>query len=217
MYVILRVLQISVARVQSAIFNITGELPTYSNTHRPDELGPYQLTVEFSHEHGSGSFTPLIMSPNKACAEGVNFSNHDNETSPNTERYLHQVMFECIVELHSMGNALPAANFIRVDAMFDHSTGESSCMLLAVEEPSAVESLSVMEEVVLTLRAKAMDADWTYEVFSEPILVPFIPAFFIGERAVEIKGPESTSDVVLSGLPTQLHSIQVRDGSHVYS
>lgn len=192
------------------MFNITGELPLYSNARRPDELGPYQLAVEFSHEHGPGPFTPLVMSPNKACAEGVNISHHDNETTPTTERYLQQVMFECIVELHSLGNALPASNFISVDAMFDHSTGESSCVLLAVEELSAVESLSVMEELVLSLRAKAMDTLWTYEVFSDPVQIPFIPAFFIGERTVEIMGPESTCDLVVSGLAAQLNSIQVR-------
>ena len=76
----------------------------YSNTRRLEELGPYQLTVEFSHEHGSGPFTPLTMSPNKACAEGVNISRQDNETTPTTERYLQQVIFECIVDLHSYGN-----------------------------------------------------------------------------------------------------------------
>ena len=94
--------------------------------------------------------------------------------------------------------------------MFDHVTGESSCVLQAVEEPSALESLSVLEDLALILRAKAMDSAWTYEVFSEPIQVPFIPAFFIGDRAVEIKGPESTSDVVVSGLPEQLQRLEVR-------
>ena len=202
--------QISVAKVQNVIFNITGDLPTYSNALRPDELGSYQIMVDFQHEHGTGDFTPLTMSPNKACT-GANHSLISNETTPTRDHYLEQVAFECVLELHNSatGTVLMASNFIQANSLFNSETGDSACVLSPVEDLSAVESLAVMDDLVLTMRVKAMDYNWTYEVLSEQINIPFVPAFFIGEKEVNITGADLPAEVIVSGLPKQLHSIQV--------
>lgn len=204
--------QISVARVQLVLFNVTDALPTFSNAAQPDDLGPYRIPIEFKHQNGAQDFTLLRMSPNKGCAEtiedeiGISEEYLKNENIPISDLYIQQVSFECTLELANAGSALTASNFIEAVPVFDPIMSSSHCVLYPAQN---TQSLAVLDKLSLTLRVTARDFEYNYEVHSKALTIPFIPAFFVDKHEVLLKGPDSTADLIVSGISKQLQNIQV--------
>ena len=125
--------------------------------------------MQFSHTPSGGEFTPLLISPNRACSEEVNASNG--------AVYIQQVQFECLLELKNGGSTLSTERFIVAQSHFDAATGKSYCHLMAVEDVRSVETLATMQGLSLFLRVRAFDFAKTYSEVSRSLGVPFVPAF----------------------------------------
>ena len=192
--------EITVSKVQEVNFNVTEKnLPTFTNAQRQPELGIYKIPVEFLH--GTGEFSLLHVSPNPACSEETNITKDGT--------YIQQVPFECIIELTDSGALLSGCKFIRVEAVFSSIVGKSYCTLYPVEEAHAVETLSTMEGLSLSLQVRAFDLTQTYDVYSSKLSIPFIPAFSLSRSKIVLSPTDTAAEVTVTGLPKQLQALQV--------
>ena len=183
-------------------------MSVFTNSPRQDEVETYLIPVEFKDEQNNTDFTFLTASPNKACLNGLNFERQ--QVSDGTI-YLHQVDYECILDLQNAGNVLPVSKFIIAKPFFDWKTGQSFCELLPGTDSDALGTLTTMSQLSLTLKVKAKDFDGTYEVFSQSLEVPFLPAFSIDISSVLLTSHKSTVLFTTLGLPKILQSLQVRE------
>eukprot|EP00731_Ephydatia_muelleri_P025269 Em0017g352a len=169
--------------------------------HQRSELGPYLVPVQFSHTPSGGEFTPLLISPNRACSEEVNASNG--------AVYIQQVQFECLLELKNGGSTLSTERFIVAQSHFDAATGKSYCHLMAVEDVRSVETLATMQGLSLFLRVRAFDFAKTYSEVSRSLGVPFVPAFALSRYKLTLSPSENAADIQVTGSLKQLYTLQV--------
>ena len=193
----------------------TSSLPVFTNAHRPDNLGPYLVPVEFKDEHNDSDFTLLQASTDKDCLsdnEQVKdcVTNEEKRGSSPGLLYLQQVSFDCILELRNEGNPLPTSNYIIARSIFDPHAGSSACQLLEVPgDAETSKSLSLMTGLSLNLRVKARDFDSSYEVWSESVSIPFQPAFSLDVTNVTLTSQQHSLPLSVSGTHHVLQSIQV--------
>ncbi len=196
--------EITVAKVQEARFNATEKLSTFTNAPRKLELGMYRIPVTFLHGNGDGRFSLVQVSPNPACSEETGGTKN--------EEFIQQVPFECFAELADSHSLLGAQKFIRTEATFDRKTGSSYCSFYPVDDPHAIETLSPMEELSLSLRVRAFDFTQTYEIFSGKLGIPFVPAFSLSRKSFALTPLDTATEITVSGLPSQLQALQVNEG-----
>ena len=191
----------TVARIHEITFNFSRELPHFTNGPRQSDLGPYLVPVQFSPTLSGAEFTPLLISPNRACSQEINASNG--------AVYIQQVPFECLLELRNGGNVLSTERFIIAQPYFDAATGKSYCHLLAVEDLRSVETLSTMQDLSLTLKVRAYDFAKTYSEVSRSVSIPFVSAFALSRYKLTLSASENTADIQVTGFTKQLYSLQV--------
>ena len=68
-----------------------------------------------------------------------------------------------------------------------------------------------MSRLSLTLKVKAKDFGGTYEVFSQSLDIPFLPAFSVDISSVLLTSHKPTVLLTALGLPKVLQSLQVRE------
>ena len=201
--------EITVSKVSKVIFNTSSGLNTFTNAPRQEELGDYRVRVDFYHSGKDEQFSPIRVSPNKACAEEVGISHPDDV-------YIQQVPFECLLELKDRdGNTLPAMRFFSSEPYFDGKSGLSYCRLSGTNDPVSSETLAILDGLSLTLTARAFDSSQTYEVFSQVLGIPFIPAFTLNRHRIVLSKRERSTEVRVTGLPRQLQSLKVSVTSEV--
>ena len=202
--------------MQSVVFNLSSfttststssssSLPIFTNAKRQEEIGPYFIPVEFKDEQNNTDFTALTTSPSKACLLTSNLKHQDSLYSA----FLQQVDFQCFLELENAGSPVIASKFVRAEPFFDLATGNSFCELLPTSDNRALETLSTMERLKLTLKVKASDFKGTYEVWSSGLEIPFLPAFYIDINDTLLTQTKPSSEVKVTGLTKILNSIQV--------
>ena len=194
--------EVSVSKVHEVRFNVTDKiLPTFTNAHRQQELGVYRIPVEFLHTQSGAKFTLVRVSPNVACSKEVNSSGEDV--------YIQQVPFECVLELKDGGNLLSVQKFIKAESYFDSKSGKSFCNLAPMEDRHAMETLSTISKLSLSLRVKASDSTQTYEVYSGHQSIPFVPAFSLSRKSIILTPSDAAVEITVTGLPKQLQALQV--------
>ena len=193
--------EVSVSKVQEVRFNMTDDLSTFTNAYRQQELGVYRIPVEFLHTHSGAKFTLIRVSPKVACSKEVNSSEGDV--------YIQQVPFECVLELKDGGNLLAVRKFIKAESYFDSKSGSSFCNLIPTEDPHAMETLSTISKLSLSLRVKASDRAQTYEVYSNRQSIPFVPAFSLSRKSITLTPSDAAVEITVTGLPKQLQALQV--------
>ena len=156
--------------------------------------------MKFVQPSTGEEFSLLRVGPNRGCSQEVNTSEHGT--------YIQQVPFECILELKSDRNVVPVNRFIQANAVFEQTSGESFCQLSPIDH-GAVETLSTMEKTLLTVVVKAYDYTKTYEVFSQSMNVPFVPAFSVSRSHITLTPTDTAAEVTVTGLPEQLRALQV--------
>ena len=195
--------EITVSKVTEVVFNTSSGISTFTNAQRQEELGNYKIRVEFYHSGKSEEFSLVRVSPNKACAEEVGLSNPEDV-------FIQQVLFDCILELKDRDkNILPAAKFFTSEAYFDGETGLSYCKLGGASDTVASETLAVQDGLSLSLTARAFDAGRTYDVRSDDLGIPFVPAFSLNRQRVVLSKKEQSTEVRVTGLPRQLQNLKV--------
>lgn len=119
------------------------------------------------------------------------------------------------------GGEIPVGNFISTRSIFDSLTGRSYCELYTPlsSSPSFIDdnsggdsttaTLSSMPHLSLKLQVKGKDFDSTYEVLSEWLSVPFLPAFSLDQTNVTLTSLKHSALITVTGLSNVLHSIQV--------
>lgn len=194
--------EITVAKVGEVVFEASNGLPLFTNAQRKSELGAYRIPVQFLHSsEAGGAFSPLQLSPSRACSEKVKAAEGDV--------FVQQVPFECNLELMDGRTMLHADQFMASLARFDSTSGQSYCELVPIETGQATDALSVREALSLSLRVKAFDSAHTYEVSSARMSIPFLPAFFVNRRSVVLTPTETATEVTIKGLSRQLQALQV--------
>ena len=204
--------EITVAKVAGVVLssNSTHALGTFTNGHRPAESGDYLLPVAFNMPGGE-QFSPVHTSPNKEClkvAMGI-------EKLPPLGKvyYIQQVLFDCRAELQDRrGMDVMTHKYVVAQPTFDPYTGEYFCKLAPVESPGSSESLSVKDELRLSVVVEAYDFARSYSVLSEKQDVPFEPGFYLSRREVIISAMDLSSELTVTGLTHQLNTIKVREG-----
>lgn len=203
--------EITVSKVSQVMFNTSSGLSTFTNAPRQEELGDYRVRVDFYHSGKDEPFSLVQVSPNKACAEEVGISGPDHI-------FIHQVPFECILELKDRdGNTLPASKFFTSEPYFDGKLGLSFCKLGGTNDPLASETLAVLDGLTLSVAARAFDFGQTYSMFSETLGIPFIPAFSLNRQRIMLSKQEQSTQVRVTGLPRQLQSLKVSLCSQINS
>lgn len=194
--------------MQKVAFNLSSPVPTFTNAVRKD-LPPYRIPVDFLHE-GEIRFSDLHTSPNKACPGTVDTSSFPPPTNL-TGLYLQQVRFDCVLHIKKSGSILQEATYLQSKAIFDSRVGTSYCQLNPVADPSAIESMSIMENLSLSLKVRASDFQDFYQVWSQQVSIPIIPAFTVtgATQKVLLTSSKPSAEVRLSGLSEQLNNIQV--------
>ncbi len=194
--------EITIAKIEEVTFNVTEKnLVTFTNAQRQLELGTYRIPIVFLHGNVDGMFSLVRVSPNPACSDETNKSERGT--------FIQQVPFECLADLTDPKSLLATQKFIKAEASFDASTGNSYCSIFPIDDPHAIETLSTMEELSLTLRVKAFDFTQTYEIFSERLRVAFVPAFSLSRKSVVLSPSDTATEVTVTGLPNQLQALQV--------
>ena len=195
--------EITVSKVSEVVFNVSSGLGTFTNAPRQEELGNYRVRVDFYHSGGDEEFSLIRLSPNRACAEEVGVASTDDV-------FIQQVPFECILEMKDRNkNTLPAAKFFTSQPYFDRKSGLSFCHLGGTSDPVATETLAVMDGLFLSLTVRAFDVEGTYEVTSEVLAIPFVPAFSLNRQRIVLSKKERSTEVRVTGLPRQLQSLKV--------
>ena len=195
--------EVTVSKVSEVIFNTSAGLNTFTNAPRQKELGDYHVRVDFYHSGEDEQFSLVQVSPNKACVEEVGITNSDDV-------FIQQVPFECLLELKDRdGNTLPAAKFFTSEPYFDGKSGLSFCKLGGTNDAVASETLAIIDGLSLMLTARAFDSSQTYEVFSQVLGIPFIPAFSLNRQKIVLSKKEQSTEVRVTGLPRQLQSLKV--------
>ena len=169
------------------------------------------VPVEFKDEHNDSDLTLLQASTARGCLNDSSSREclEDRETIPLS--YLQQVYFDCYLELRKDGNALPTSNYIVAKPLFDPLTGSSACQLFEadIKDEEGSHTLSAMPDLSLGLRVKARDFDSSYEVWSERLSVPFLPAFSIDATNVSLTSLQHSVPLTISGVQHVLQTIQV--------
>lgn len=196
--------EITVSKVSEVVFNISTGLSTFTNAPRQVELGDYRVRVDFYHSGKDEQFSQIQVSPNKACAEELGITTSDNAV------FIKQVPFECILELKDRdGNTLPASKYFTSEPHFDGKSGLSFCELGGTNDPLASETLAIIDGLSLMLTARAFDSSQTYEVFSQVLGIPFVPAFSLNRQRIVLSKKEQSTEIRVTGLPRQLQSLKV--------
>ena len=203
--------EITVKRVEEVVIKANEkELPPFTNAQRQKELGPYNVLVSFYHTHGhsgsqdKGYFTSLLVSPNPACTREASVEGGGG--------YIQQVPFQCLLELTDGGSPLEGQRFVSAEPHFDHKYGTSSCLLIPNSDHQATEFLSTKEKLLLSLKVKAFDSGGMYEVYSNSLHVPFLPAFSLSRDNITLTSSDPSTTITVTGLPRQLQAIQVCEG-----
>ena len=202
--------------MQSVVFNLSSfttstssssssSLPTFTNAKRQEEIGRYFIPVEFKDEQNNTDFTALTTSPSKACLLSSDLKDQNSLYTA----FLQQVDFQCFLELENAGSPVISSKFVRAEPFFDLATGNSFCELLPTSDNRALETLSTMERLKLTLKVKASDFKGTYELWSSGLEIPFLPAFYIDISDTLLTQTKPSSEVKVTGLTKILNSIQV--------
>lgn len=200
--------EITVAKVHEVKLNVTEKLPTFTNAARQRELGTYRIPVDFLHGNGDLRFSLVQVSPNPACMEETNVDEGDV--------FIQQVPFECLAELRGANNLLATQKFVGTEASFEPSTGQSYCSVVPVDDPHAIETLSTLDELTITLRVRAFDFTQTYEILSEELGIPFVPAFSLSRKSITLTALDTAAEITVSGLPSQLQALQVTGRGRMY-
>lgn len=216
--------EITVAKVDEVVLDASlNSLGPFTNG--PQQGGEeYGVPVQFlmaAGDDGEGAssqretFSPVHTSPSKECLKvtmGI-------ETPPiiGSVYYIQQVPFECIPELRDQnGVDIGASKYLSAQATFDPHTGKSYCKLLPVESSVSVETLSIRDGLKLSLRVVAFDHARSYSVESQARDVPFEPAFHVSRSEVILSARDTSSEVMVTGLSRQLHTLQVSQGCWVH-
>ena len=195
--------EITVSKVSEVVFNTSTGLSTFTNAPRQEELGDYHVRVDFYHSGKDQQFSLIQVSPNRACAEEVGITNP-------SDVYIQQVVFECLLELKDRnGNTLPASKYFTSEPHFDGKSGLSFCKLGGTSDPLASETLAIIDGLSLMLTARAFDLSQTYQVFSQVLGIPFVPAFSLNRQRIVLNMKEQSTEVRVTGLPRQLQSLKV--------
>ena len=193
--------EITISKVQKVTFEFSpSSVPTFTNAQRQPDLGSYHVPIQFQHS-GNEPFTPLHVSPNPECVNRTNSSG----------TFIQQVPFECQLELRNGGsnNPLQASKFITSESTFDPMTGESYCMLGPTSDTYAAEMVAVLDRLSLLLRVRVYDSLGSYEIMSENLKVPFLPAFVLSRNKIRLGSGEGFADVTVTGLQQQLEALKV--------
>ena len=195
--------EITVSKVSEVEFNTSTGLSTFTNAPRQEELGDYHVRVDFYHSGKDQQFSLIQVSPNRACAEEVGITNP-------SDVYIQQVLFACLLELKDRnGNTLPASKYFTSEPHFDGKSGLSFCKLGGTNDPLASETLAIIDGLSLMLTARAFDSSQTYQVFSQVLGIPFVPAFSLNRQRIVLNMKEQSTEVRVTGLPRQLQSLKV--------
>ena len=196
--------EITVAKVDRVVFDVdSGNMATFTNGRRQHRLGDYHVPVRFLQVNGD-EFSPLYTSSNTEC---LRRTSGDEGAWPGAR--VQQVPFECYLELREHGglNAM-ATEYMGTEAVFDLLTGTASCKLLPLVTDSAG-ALSIKDGLQLSLKVVVFDLFRTYSVTVKDLAVPFVPAFYIERKQVVLSMSDSSTELVVRGLPKQLQTIKV--------
>lgn len=196
--------EITVAKVGQIVFDVdSSNVPTFTNGRRLRELGDYLIPVRFLQVNGE-EFSPLHSSPDKECLRRTSGNQGVWEGA-----WLQQVPFECHLELreHDGSNAM-AVEYVVTETTFDQSTGATFCKLLPLDTDAA-KRLSVRDSLQLSLKVVAFDLPRTYSVTSEKLDIPFVSAFYIERKEVILSGEDSSTELIVRGLPKLLQTLKV--------
>lgn len=167
---------------------------------------PYHVVVTFYHDNnhrGNGAtFTPLFTSPNPACA------NESGATPPRL--YIQQVVFDCLLDVKSPTHPqISKSDVANAVSVFDNRTGTSYCHLVPTSNKAAQRLISSISDIIITIQMRAYDFTGSYEVWSEPVRIPFVPAFVLSSEEVLLGSCDASVNVEVWGTPQQLENIQV--------
>ena len=196
--------EITVAKVGQVVFDVDkSRIPIFTNGCRQRGLGDYLIPVKFLQENGE-EFSPLHSSQDKRC-----LSRLSGDRKVWSGARLQQVPFECHLELREQdGSNAMVTEYIVTETTFDPSTGATSCKLLPLDTDSA-EGLSVKDDLQLSLKVVAFDLTRTYSVTSEKLAIPFVSAFYIERKEVILSAKDSSTELIIRGLPMQLQTMKV--------
>ncbi len=199
--------EITVAKVNHVAFNVSGNLKTFTNGERSSMLGNYRIPVEFLLPNDE-PFSLIHSSPNKECLKHAANGDIDVSSIPfGGLYYIQQVPFKCQLQLTDRTGAdAMATSYIEARAVFDPYTGQSFCELRPLDNP---EGLASREGLRLSLKVTAFDLSNTYSVFSESLVIPFLPAFHLSRSGVMLGAMETTTEVTVTGLFHILQSLEV--------
>ena len=93
--------------------------------------------------------------------------------------------------------------------VFNHLNGKSYCRLLPSDDETAVQSLSTLQRLRLVLKVRAGDFHETYQIWSDGLDIPFLPAFSVDTTSILLSPAEPSIQVKVTGLVKVLDSIQV--------
>jgi len=170
---------------------------------------PYRVMVMFHHEnshHGNGAtFTPLISSPHPACVNGSG----DLGTTPPAV-YIQQVGFDCLLSIRSPTHPqISQSDVATAISIFDSKTGNSYCHLVPTNNKAAQRLITGINDITMTLQVRAYDFTQSYEVRSDLVRIPFLPAFVLSSEEVMLGSCDARTEVEVWGIPEQLNSLQV--------
>jgi len=196
-------LQVTVAKIHNVTVANGNQLKQFTNVMTSQ---PYHVMITFYHDnshHGNGAtFTPLFTSPNPACT---------NESGATPSRlYLQQVEFDCLLIIKSPTHPqISQSDVANAVSVFDSTTGTSYCHLVPASNKAAQRLISSINDITITLQIRAYDFMRSYEVWSEPIQIPFVPAFVLSSEEVWLGSCDASVKVEVWGTPQQLDNIQV--------
>ncbi|XP_065903533.1 nuclear pore membrane glycoprotein 210-like isoform X3 [Dysidea avara] len=201
--------EVTVAKIHNITVTNGNQLGQFTNVMTSQ---PYHVMITFHHDnshHGNGAtFTPLITSPHLACVNG------SGGTTPPTV-YIQQIGFDCVLSIKSPTHPqISQSDVSSAVSVFDNTTGTSYCHLVPTNNKATLRLLSSINDITMTLQVRAYDFTQSYEVFSELVRIPFVPAFVLSSEEVLLGSCDASAKVEVWGTPQQLNNIQVSSHDH---
>lgn len=164
----------------------------------------YTVPVEFYRGEGE-PFTPLN-----------DVLQMESLARVRTNTFIQQVNFFCELSLTSShGSHLDAGRYMKAAATFNDTTGTYSCALLPGDDKKAISDIATEDRMTLSLQVVASDFAGVYSVRSEPVTVPFVPAFNISQSSLALCQSGKGGNVTVWGTPDQLKQLEVSECTFV--
>ena len=168
----------------------------------------YTVPVEFYAGEGD-PFTPL-----NDDVQMVSYCvDHCKDVAQvHTNTFIQQVSVSCELSLTSShGSHLDVGRYMKAAAAFNDTTGTYSCALLPGDDKNASSDIATEDGMTLSLQVVASDFAGVYSVRSDPVTVPFVPAFNIPQSSVALCPSGKGANVTVWGTPDHLRQLEVSE------